>query len=327
MAIASLRFINFKVFRDAELPLGRTTLIIGPNGAGKTTCVQAIDLMRSSQSGNVPSAKSLRSLTAPPNDPVKIEVKWDGPNNAKTGFLFKNEHPYVQFTDELSRAKFFSNARVFAFQHDHIADVVPLAKNLEMERTGRLIPSVLTTLQDQYPERWDQLNKDLSQLLPEFDRILLDTPQLNTRAFELRTKQGKYRVPAGSLSQGTLFAVALLTLSNLPEPPPLIAIEDPDRGMHPRLLKDVLAAVHRLSHPDEFGDSRSPVQVILTTHSPYFVDLFSDHLEDVVVLEKNDLSSSFKSLSKFPNVLDIVQDASLGETWFNGLLGGVPVHT
>src|SRR5262245_8109824 len=40
--IESVQFKNFKVLRDADLPLGRFTLIVGPNGSGKSTVLQAL---------------------------------------------------------------------------------------------------------------------------------------------------------------------------------------------------------------------------------------------------------------------------------------------
>src|SRR5262245_29849006 len=42
--IESVQFKNFKVLRDAELPLGRFTLIVGPNGSGKSTALQALKI-------------------------------------------------------------------------------------------------------------------------------------------------------------------------------------------------------------------------------------------------------------------------------------------
>ena len=217
--------------------------------------------------------------------------------------------------------------RVFSFSPGEIAKPVSLRKSLDLQPNGGDIPIVLTTLQDQFPERFEAINSELVNWLPEFDRILLDTPSPLQRAFLLRTKEGRHRVPAPLLSEGTLISIALLTLCHLPERPPLIGIEDPDRGMHPRLLRDVLDAVHRLSHPEDFGDDRPPVQVVMTTHSPYFLDLFHDRLEDVVIAEKQVLWSTLRQLSTIPNVEDIVRDAHLGESWFNGVLGGVPAHT
>jgi predicted ATPase len=196
-----------------------------------------------------------------------------------------------------------------------------------MEPNGKGLAAVLTTLQDGFPERFDSLNIDLARWLPEFDRVLLETRNGSLRAILLRTKLGQHRVPASRLSEGTLLSIALLTLCHLPDPPALIGIEDPERGMHPRLLREVLDAIHRLSHPEEFGDQRAPVQVVMTTHSPYFVDLFRDRLEDIVIAEKTGLWSTLRKLTDMPNVEEIVRDSQLGESWFNGVLGGVPSHT
>ncbi len=82
-----------------------------------------------------------------------------------------------------------------------------------------------------------------------------------------------HAIPAQDLSQGTLFALAILTLAHIPEPRPIVCFEEPDRGIHPRLLREVRDALYRLSYPGKFGEDRAPVQVIATTHSPYFLDL------------------------------------------------------
>jgi predicted ATPase len=198
---------------------------------------------------------------------------------------------------------------------------------LELNADGGKLPSLLTTLQDQFPERFESLNEELSRWMPEFDRIVLDTLPNNQRVFMLRTKLGKHRIPAQNLSQGNLLSTAVLSLSHLPSPPTVLGLEEVDRGIHPRLLRDVQDAVMRLAYPENFGDDREPVQVIMTTHSPYFVDLFRDHPEDIVIAEKDGLTASFKRLVDLPNVEEILRDSPLGEAWFSGILGGVPVGT
>jgi predicted ATPase len=146
------------------------------------------------------------------------------------------------------------------------------------------------------------------------------------RAFALRTRRGQHEIAAVDLSQGTLLALAMLTLAYLPDPPPLICFEEPDRGIHPRLLRDVQEALYRLSYPENYGEDRQPVQIIATTHSPYFLDLFRDHPEEVVIAEKTDQGTQFVRLSDQPNLDDILQDSHLGEVWYTGILGGVPAH-
>ncbi|PYT10092.1 MAG: ATPase, partial [Acidobacteria bacterium] len=96
-------------------------------------------------------------------------------------------------------------------------------------------------------------------------------------------REGHFQIPATELSQGTLLALAILTLTYIPNPPSIVCLEEPDRGIHPRLLRDVRDALYRLSYPENYGERRDPVQVIATTHSPYLLDLFKDHPEEVVI--------------------------------------------
>ena len=116
----------------------------------------------------------------------------------------------------------------------------------------------------------------------------------------------------------------MLTLAYLPDPPPIVGFEEPDRGIHPRLLRDVRDALYRLAYPESIGEKRQPVQVIATTHSPYLLDLFRDHPEEIVVAQKEDSNVRFQRLSDMPEIKEILEGAPLGDVWYSGVLGGVP---
>jgi predicted ATPase len=167
----------------------------------------------------------------------------------------------------------------------------------------------------------------LGRWLPEFDRILFHTPADGQRAILLRTRIGNHAIPADNLSQGTLLALTMLTLAYLPQPPSLVGLEEPDRGIHPRLLREVRDALYRLAYPESFGETRPPVQVVATTQSPYFLDLFREHPEEIVIAEKQGLEARFVPLNSHPHIDEILADASLGEVWYSGVLGGVPVQS
>jgi predicted ATPase len=193
-----------------------------------------------------------------------------------------------------------------------------------LEPSGAHLAGVLDHLRDGAPEHFEALNEELGRLLPEYDRILFDTPSAGLRALALRTRQGWHKIPASDLSQGTLLALALLTLAYLPNPPPLIGLEEPDHGIHPRLLRPVQDALYRLSYPESAGEKREPVQVVATTHSPYFLDLFKDHPEEIVIAHKTDQEARFERLTDQPHIAEILQGALLGDVWYSGVLGGVP---
>ena len=117
--------------------------------------------------------------------------------------------------------------------------------------------------------------------------------------------------------------MALLTLSHLPEPPALIGLEEPDRGIHPRLLRDVRDALYRLAYPAP-EDERDPVQVVVTTHSPSMLDLFRDHPEEIVIAQRTNGEAMFERLADREDLSELTSGVHLGDLWYSGVLGGVP---
>jgi predicted ATPase len=116
----------------------------------------------------------------------------------------------------------------------------------------------------------------------------------------------------------------MLTLAYLPTPPVFVGLEEPDRGLHPRLLVELRDALYRLSYPESCGENRAPVQVVVTTHSPYMLDLYREHPEEIVLAQKVGLNVQFERLADKPHFAEILADAPLSEVWYSGILGGVP---
>lgn len=329
MLLKEIRFQNYRAFESAELKLQPLTILIGPNSSGKTSALSAVQTMSKMARGEAPPASALLpvGLELSPTVFPRLDAVWD--NSAITRFLWpQTRGPHVEqnadplATEHVARLR---SGRLYAFDPMQIGATVTLTKSLDLLENGSGLPAVLTTLQDQSPERFEALNLDLRRWLPEFDRILFDTPAGGQRAIELRTLQGGHRVPTYKLSAGTLLSLTLLSICHLPTPPGIVGLEEPDYGIHPRLLRDLKDSLLRLTSPKSFGDERDPVQVIVTTHSPYLVDLFRDELDSIVITQKEGLYSTFRRLIDLPHVNEIVHDAALGEAWYSGILGGVPV--
>jgi len=73
-----------------------------------------------------------------------------------------------------------------------------------------------------------------------------------------------------------------------------------------------------------FEVDRPPTQVIVTTHSPYLLDLFRDHPEEVIVTQKRGREAHFERLSDRPDLPQLLEEGALGDLWFSGIIGGVP---
>ena len=127
----------------------------------------------------------------------------------------------------------------------------------------------------------------------------------------LEERDGR-RIPASRLSDGTLRYLGLLAVLLHPDPPPLVAIDEPDLGLHP----DVVAKVAEL-----LVDASERTQIVATTHSRMLVDALSDRPSSVVVCEEENGQSRFERLDS-SRLRTWLEDYSLGELWGSGELGG-----
>jgi predicted ATPase len=331
--IKSIHFQNFKALRDAMLPLGRFTLIVGPNGSGKSTVMQALRFAakpRDYERNNLLTIGLDRSSEAE----VKVSISWvlDGEEQTtesgiSQGGSFEKPAPHLRRIFEESRTSTWTllrSFRVFSFDANAIATAVDTAPGPRLGPDGSDLAAVLDALRDTHPEKFEDLNSEFHRWLPEFDRILFDIPDKGKKTFLVRTSIGHHRLPASDLSQGVLFALAFLALAYLPDPPSIVGFEEPDRGIHPRLLMDIRDAMYRLAFPENYGEKRQPVQVIATTHSPYLLDLYKEHPEQIVIAHKDEQGVHFERLSEKPHLNEILEGAPLGDIWFSGILGGVP---
>ena len=103
-------------------------------------------------------------------------------------------------------------------------------------------------------------------------------------SLELEERSG-LRLPANSVSDGTLRFLALAALAE-DSTEGVLCLEGPENGIHPANLEAMNLLLHDIAvDPTEpVGDENPMRQVVVATHSPYFVQL---QREDELVLAKN----------------------------------------
>lgn len=330
--IESIHFRNFKALRDSDLLLGRFNLIVGPNGSGKSTILQA--LQGFCLGSFSPNLREVLSVGVNASEPIELVFRLSDGQDAKliasqrVGHDLETTQTGFRSNREFRSAiEYIHRFRLYSFEADAIAQGVQLQPQIELAPNGAYLAGVLDRLRDSDPDRFEQINVELNHWIPEFDRILFETPGAGQRSILLRTSNDHHRIPATQLSQGTLIAIAILTLAYLPNPPAIVGFEEPDRGIHPRLLRDVRNALYRLSYPEEFRDTRPAIQVMATTHSPYLLDLFRDRPHEIVIANKVGDNVKFERLSDRADLHQILEDSHLGDAWYTGVLGGVPAGT
>lgn len=335
--IERIHFRNFRALKAASLPLGRFTLIVGANGSGKTTALQGLRAFTSGERdprralfAGADSERGEMALVLEWGEAfsgVRTELRWTwaGGPLKRTDLQHHGKSAAVPNDVSSKIQAHLDRIRIYSLEPGKLAGPAEIGPHHGLAANGENLAAVLDDLLSQAPERYEALVKEVSLWLPEFDRILLPSTEAGKKSIALRTRQGGHAIPGSELSQGTLLALAILTLAYLPDPPTVVCLEEPDRGLHPRLLRLVQDSMYRLSYPENCGESRSPVQVVATTHSPYMLDLYRDHREEIVIAEKKGLEATFTRLSDMPKIDEILEGGDLGEVWYTGILGGVPV--
>jgi predicted ATPase len=124
---------------------------------------------------------------------------------------------------------------------------------------------------------FDGIVETLQHVLPYAKDLQPSLTSELERTVYLQLSEANYKVPGWLLSTGTLRILAFLALFRHPSPPPLILIEELENGLDPRTLHLLVDEIRTLV------ESRRS-QVIVTTHSPYLLDLLE--LSHIVMVER-----------------------------------------
>jgi predicted ATPase len=160
-------------------------------------------------------------------------------------------------------------------------------RTIKLGYDGRNIADHLLWLKNTGQEYMDGLIRKMRFVLPYINdlqpHILEET--IN-REIELLLYESNHSepLPGWLLSSGTLRILALLCMFETPQKPSVLFIDEIENGLDPRTIGLLLSEIEGVYR------DRS-MQVVVTTHSPYFLDLVP--LESIVVSEKGSEGSSY----------------------------------
>lgn len=175
----------------------------------------------------------------------------------------------------VSVAEFIQNWEFYDLDPDYIRQAVSVRFEedikgekpiLSLDMYGRRVQGMLKYWAREQQERFHKVNEDLYNCLNVELKLVIQDDNYYLRVLE----QDGSELPFSNLSDGTLRIIAYCTLLHTPEGPTLIGIEEPERNLHPGILKDIAAIIKRLSQK---------IQVVITTHSSQLLDCFS--LDDI----------------------------------------------
>lgn len=126
---------------------------------------------------------------------------------------------------------------------------------------GEVLAPFLYRLSQQREKEFTALKRTLSVLVPGVEDVIVDLDK-RRGTLDIMVKQDGIEYSSRVLSEGTLRVLALCAIAVNPWAGSLIALEEPENGVHPRRLELIAQLLGGLV-------SRGK-QVVATTHSPLF---------------------------------------------------------
>jgi predicted ATPase len=142
----------------------------------------------------------------------------------------------------------------------------------------------------------------------DYDKLTFPPAEDGRTQMRVRRKHRKRADSAADLSDGTLRFLLLITILGSTDPAPLIAIDEPETGLHPRMLP-IIAEVA--------ANAATKIQVILSTHSPKLLDAFSEDLPTTTIVTSNGSETELKTIEG-KELTRWVENYSLGKFAFSG---------
>lgn len=175
--------------------------------------------------------------------------------------------------------------------------------------TGNNLPNVIQFLNEQYPERLDEILKTLSQRIPRLEKVEATLMADGRLLLTIKDEPFDKPILAKYASDGTLKMLSYLTILYDPTPPQLIGIEEPENQLHPRLLLELA---------EECRAATNRTQLLVTTHSPFFVNGLRPK-EVWVLYRDQDGYTKVRSVAEMPVVKQMLEAGGLlGELWVEG---------
>ena len=184
-----------------------------------------------------------------------------------------------------------------------------------LNRRGDNLAKYLQFVERERPVNFKMMLDLIATKIPGIEKIKSTRAPDGRLLLEFHAQGFKLPFYQQDMSDGSLKLLAYLLLMEDPDPAPFIGIEEPENGLHHQLLsllaQELQAFAQKLRGP----------QVLVTTHSPNFVDALSP--SEVWILDKD--KNGYSTLSRAADLASIQslfdEGIPMGSLWYSNHFG------
>ncbi len=305
--LKSIQFENYRCLRDVRIEFEPLTVLVGGNATGKSSVLRgACGIQR--------VANADRWMQQPT---ATVTVRRVLVGNSQNVFVATAGLPgQTQVADRGVRTQLIELDLAQLRAANTLANSTRLASN------GANFANTFVSL----PRRQQiELAERFCAIVPMYRDVDMLTigSGYHTLRFQDRWNESVWYTP-DQVSDGTMLVLAYLLLMYQQPQVELVAIEEPERGLHPFLLGELVQFFRAMTR-GEVGPH--PVQVVLATHSAGILD----HIEprEVRLLSRDRQSGEVRVETIDESTQNwraayAAHEHSLGGIWLSGGIGGVP---
>ncbi len=292
---------NFKSLVRVEAPLRPLTVLIGKNDSGKTSFLKALLALADGRSFSIEDYYL--------NDQKRsIEIEGLTTDN---GIVWNKTSVGTRPDSSLKPALRYQlpaqGVSMSSPGYDDRQGPQPL------DESGSGVPSLIDYLLRRDRTRFFELVDEVRRLVPGVADIGIETPEPSRRALNLILEH-EFRMPGDQASSGVRLLLFFISLAFHPDPPKLILVEEPETGIHPKRLSEVIRLLRGITEGAHGGHA---AQVVLSTHSPYLLDCLDIEKDQVLVFRREEDGRRTVEPADAERLKLFLDEFMLGEVWYN----------
>jgi predicted ATPase len=237
--------------------------------------------------------------------------------NTSLNKRFPENYSALLFVYALPLAELLRNIRLYRIDPLGAKETNQSDKDPDLlDKKGHNLASVLSRLEKD-EERRSTILEWMELIVPGVEIIKTDRQTIDSKTAILFKELGTRRhFPAHMVSDGTIYALAMLVaVLDRPSGFGLTLIEEPERGLHPKAIRELVGFIRDNASPDQ--------PVWLSTHSESVVRQL--RLNELVLVDKEDGRTRMKTADSGNLTQENLAPLGVDEAWLSNLLsGGVP---
>lgn len=337
--LSQLTIQRYKSLYDVTLDLEPLTVLIGPNNSGKSNVCEALFVMshllkwrgkHTEEFIEVGVGRILEGAARLPKYQNWSDKFWRRKTDLMAFGLTATEglettHYEISLPSQARPVppEILQMVDRIGVYHFSTALMSQEGRPSSLSPTGEGIGNALAAIKLEHPDRFDEIEATLSELMPKLSRILLqEQTKMHRTYYELLLvdKYSNQPIPASEVSDGALRVLAFLTALYQVETPTIFCFEELENGLHPWLLHKLVEILNRVTST---GVADHPAQVIVTTHSPVMLDYFEPAQVRAIEFDAEGKTRIHALPTKVNRLQAALEeyDNELGELWFTHLFG------